>query len=203
MIETDNKPWDAQLAFRLIYPLRNTFITPNHLTSLRLFFGISACVFLSIGEYTYSNIGAICFVLSNFLDHADGELARLTGKISHKGHYYDLASDAIVNILLFLGIGIGLMNNNFGNHVVIMGIIAGISVAVIFHLRNKIEKQIGKNNARQPHRGGLEAEDVLYVLPIITFLQLDYYFLILAAFGAPSFSLWVAKDFTVRKKSSI
>jgi phosphatidylglycerophosphate synthase len=197
------KPWDARLAFRLIYPLRNTFITPNHLTTLRLLFGILAGVFLSVGEYTYSNIGALCFVLSNFLDHTDGELARLTGKVSHKGHCYDLASDALVNVFLFLGIGLGLMKSNLGVYAVIMGIITSLSVAAIFHMRNEIEKKIGKKDARQPHKGGFEGEDILYLLPVITFYQLDYYFLLFATVGAPAFSMWVKKDYLVLKESTL
>ena len=177
----DDKPWDAQIAYKLIYPLRNTFITPNYLTSLRLLFGIFAGIFFALGEYKYSNIGAFCFVLSNFLDHADGELARLKNQMSSKGHIYDLVSDALVNILLFLGMGIGLMQTNLGAYACIMGIISGTTVAAIFYMRNDIEKNIGKKNARQPHKSGVEAEDILYALPIITYFQLDYYFIFAAS----------------------
>ncbi|MCG8378858.1 MAG: CDP-alcohol phosphatidyltransferase family protein [Proteobacteria bacterium] len=194
-----DKPWDARIAYRLVYPLRNTFITPNYLTSLRLLCGIISFVFLSLGEYIYSNIGALFFVLSNFLDHTDGELARITGNSSKKGHYFDLVSDALVNILLFLGIGFGLMKTDLGVYAGIMGGIAGLSVAAIFHMRNEIEKQIGKQMARQPNKAGVEAEDVLYLLPVVTLLQLDYYFLFLACFGAPAFCLWVTKDYFSRK----
>ena len=191
----DDRPWDAQIAYKLIYPLRNTFVTPNHLTTLRLLLGIFAGVFFAIGEYKYSNIGAFCFVLSNFLDHADGELARLKNQMSSQGHIYDLISDALVNILLFFGIGIGLMQTNLGAYASVMGIIAGISVAAIFYMRNDIEKNIGKKNARQPHRSGVEAEDVLYTLPIITYFQLDYYFIFAAAIGAPIYCIYVIKDY--------
>ena len=48
---SDNKPWDARLAYRLVYPLRNSFLTPNHLTFLRLLFGMFACVELARGDY--------------------------------------------------------------------------------------------------------------------------------------------------------
>jgi len=140
--QSDDRPWDAQIAYRLIYPLRNTFITPNHLTSLRLLFGIFAGIFFAVGEYKYNNIGAFCFVISNFLDHADGELARLKNEISPKGHVYDLISDALVNIFLFIGIGIGLMQTNLGVYACMMGIIAGLSVAGIFYMRNYIEMNI-------------------------------------------------------------
>ena len=175
--QSDDRPWDAQIAYQLIYPLRNTFITPNHLTSLRLLFGVFAGIFFAIGEYKYSNIGAFCFVISNFLDHADGELARLKNEISPNGHVYDLISDALVNIFLFIGIGIGLMQTNLGVYACMMGIIAGLSVAGIFYMRNYIEMNIGKQNARQPHKSGFEAEDILYLLPIISYFRLDYYFL--------------------------
>ena len=196
----DDKPWDAQIAYKLIYPLRNTFVTPNYLTSLRLLFGIFAGIFFALGEYKYSNIGAFCFVLSNFLDHADGELARLKNQMSPKGHIYDLISDALVNILLFLGMGIGLMQTNLGVYACIMGIISGTTVAAIFYMRNDIEKNIGKKNARQPHKSGVEAEDTLYALPIITYFQLDYYFIFAASIGAPIFCIYVIKDYLGLKK---
>ena len=197
---TDDRPWDAQIAYKLIYPLRNTFVTPNYLTSLRLLFGIFAGIFFALGEYKYSNIGAFCFVLSNFLDHADGELARLKNQMSSKGHIYDLVSDALVNILLFLGMGIGLMQTNLGVYACIMGIISGTTVAAIFYLRNDIEKNIGKKNARHPHKSGVEAEDILYALPIITYFQLDYYFIFAASIGAPIFCIYVIKDYLGLKK---
>ena len=196
----DDKPWDAQIAYKLICPLRNTFVTPNHLTSLRLLFGIFAGIFFALGEYKYSNIGAFCFVLSNFLDHADGELARLKNQMSSRGHIYDLISDALVNILLFLGMGIGLMQTNLGVYACIMGIISGTTVAAIFYMRNDIEKNIGKKNARQPHKSGVEAEDILYALPIITYFQLDYYFIFAASIGAPIFCIYVIKDYLGLKK---
>ena len=196
----DDKPWDAQIAYKLIYPLRNTFVTPNYLTSLRLLFGMLAGIFFALGEYKYSNIGAFCFVLSNFLDHADGELARLKNQMSSRGHIYDLISDALVNILLFLGMGIGLMQTNLGVYACIMGIISGTTVAAIFYMRNDIEKNIGKKNARQPHKSGVEAEDILYALPIITYFQLDYYFIFAASIGAPIFCIYVIKDYLGLKK---
>ena len=196
----DDKPWDAQIAYKLIYPLRNTFVTPNYLTSLRLLFGIFAGIFFALGEYKYSNIGAFCFVLSNFLDHADGELARLKNQMSSRGHIYDLISDALVNILLFLGMGIGLMQTNLGVYACIMGIISGTTVAAIFYMRNDIEKNIGKKNARQPHKSGVEAEDILYALPIIAYFQLDYYFIFAASIGAPIFCIYVIKDYLGLKK---
>ena len=194
------KPWDAKLAYKLVYPFRDTGLTPNFFTSMRLLFGILACLFLAIGGYFFSNLGAFCFVLSNFLDHSDGEFARITGKMTRFGHYYDLACDAIVNILLFLGIGIGLMHGGLGNMALPLGIIAGTSVAAIFHMRLYIEEKIGKEDARQPHFGAMEAEDILYLLPVVTLTSQLLPFLILASIGAPLFALWVLKEFISLRK---
>ena len=36
------RPWDARLARRLVAPLIGSWVTPNHLTTLRLAVGIAA-----------------------------------------------------------------------------------------------------------------------------------------------------------------
>ena len=55
-----------------------------------------------------ADLGAACWVLASILDHADGELARLTGKVSAFGHRYDRAADLIVKLSLFAGMGASL-----------------------------------------------------------------------------------------------
>lgn len=191
----EKKPWDAWLAYYAVYPLRHTFITPNHLTLLRLLFGLLAAALLATGDDDWTNAGAFCFVISNFLDHTDGELARLSGKMSRSGHYFDLACDAIVTVLLFVGIGIGLMHDNPGVWALPMGIMSGLAVAAIFYMRNEIEIIVGKTNARQPHYGWMEAEDLLYLLPVITLMHWLAPFLVLAAAGAPIFAFLVLFEY--------
>lgn len=77
----------------LVRPLIKTWVTPNHLTTLRLLAGLAGVAALADGSYRWTNVGALLFVLSNFLDHTDGELARMSGKTSRFGHAYDLACD--------------------------------------------------------------------------------------------------------------
>src|SRR5258708_32224302 len=102
------RPWDARLARWLVAPLRDSRVVPNHLTTVRLLVGLAAAAAFVPGTYGWSNVAALLLVLSNFLDHADGELARVSGKTSRFGHVYDLASDALVTILLFVAIGVGI-----------------------------------------------------------------------------------------------
>src|SRR6202050_2804104 len=88
------RPWDARLARRLVAPLKDSWVTPNHLTTVRLGVGLAAAAAFLPGTYGWSNIAALLLILSNFLDHTDGELARISGRSSRIGHLYDLASDA-------------------------------------------------------------------------------------------------------------
>src|ERR1700728_3573526 len=92
------RPWDARLARRLVAPLHGSWVTPNHLTTVRLAVGLAAAAAFLPGSYGWSNVAALLLILSNFLDHTDGELARVSGKSSRAGHLYDLASDAVVTV---------------------------------------------------------------------------------------------------------
>src|ERR1700742_5101340 len=102
------RPWDARLARRLITPLKDSWVTPNYLTTVRLCVGLAAAGAFLPGTYGWSNLAGLLLGLSNFLDHTAGELARLSGKSSRIGHVYDLASDAAVTILLFVAMGAGI-----------------------------------------------------------------------------------------------
>ncbi len=96
-----------------------------------------------------------------------GELARISGKNQPRiGHLYDLASDALVTIVLFLCIGLGVAASGtrtmpFGTPAALMGAVAGAAVAVIFYLRMRIEELLGKAGTKQGSVAGFETEDVL------------------------------------------
>src|ERR1700722_7932560 len=192
------RPWDARLARRLVAPLKDSWVTPNHLTTVRLAVGLAAAAAFVPGTYGWSNLAALLLILSNFLDHTDGELARMSGKSSRIGHIYDLASDAAVTIALFIAIGVG-MSDKPGNvsqfSPVTLGVIAGCAVALIFYLRMRIEDMIGKLANSQASLGGFETEDVLYLLPLPTLRNAVMPTLLAAALCAPLFALWVVIDY--------
>lgn len=192
------RPWDARLARRLVTPLAASRVTPNHLTTVRLAIGLAGAAAFTPGTYGWSNVAALLVILSNFMDHTDGELARLSGKTSRIGHIYDLASDAAVTILLFVSMGIGIAatsDNLLGVPPPVLGAVAGAAVALIFYLRMRIEEMAGKAATRQASLGGFETEDVLYLLPLVTLCNGVMPFLIAASIGAPVFAAWVVIDY--------
>jgi phosphatidylglycerophosphate synthase len=197
-ISSVQRPWDARLARRLVAPLANSWVTPNHLTTLRLAVGLAAAAAFVPGTYGWTNLAALLLVCSNFLDHTDGELARMTGKTSRIGHLYDLASDALVTILLFAAIGVGVGNVNGSGMLVapvVQGALAGIAVALTFYLRMRIEGLLGKSATRQAALGGFETEDVLYLLPLATLCNALAPLLLAASICAPVFAVGVAVDY--------
>jgi archaetidylinositol phosphate synthase len=192
------RPWDARLARWLVTPLKNSRVTPNHLTTVRLAVGLAAAAAFLPGTYGWSNLGALLLIVSNFLDHTDGELARMSGKSSRIGHVYDLASDAVVTILLFVAIGVGVDADSttaIEISPVALGVIAGCAVALIFYLRMRIEDLAGKAANQQGSIGGFETEDVLYLLPLVTLSNAVVPFLMIAALCAPLYAVWVVIDY--------
>jgi archaetidylinositol phosphate synthase len=198
----DPRPWDARFARRLVTPLKSSWVTPNHLTTARLLIGLLAAKAFTFGTYGWSNAAALLVVLSNFLDHADGELARISGKSSRFGHLYDLASDALVTVLLFVAIGAGIgTQHGLGGASSVslpgtaLGLTAGSAIALIFLLRMRIEDLAGKAGTRQAAVGGFETEDVLYLLPLVTLCSVVPQFLTAAAIGAPLFAIWTTVQY--------
>lgn len=190
------RPLDARLARRLVLPLKDSRVTPNHLTTLRLIVGLAAAAAFLPGTYGWSNLAALLLVLSNFLDHMDGELARISGKGSRIGHMYDLVSDAAVTILLFIAIGVGAgPRTMLQTPSVVLGLCAGCSVALIFFIRMRIEDVAGKSAVQQASLGQFETEDVLYLLPLVTLCDGLVPFLTAAAVCAPLFAVWVVIDY--------
>src|SRR5882757_814471 len=100
------------LIHRLVRPcvrlLAPTRVTPNQLTTLRLFTGLGAAALFAGGHGIWFDAAGWLFLISMLFDRADGELARQTGKMSLAGYYYDIWSDCAANVAIFVGIGIGI-----------------------------------------------------------------------------------------------
>ena len=78
-------------------PVATTATTPTQITTLGLVIGCVAASLYAWGGAA-AHVGAACFVLAFWLDHADGELARMTARTSTFGHYYDVVAGGAVLI---------------------------------------------------------------------------------------------------------
>jgi archaetidylinositol phosphate synthase len=193
-VDAPERPWDAKLARLLILPLRHTRVHPNHITTCGLLVGVAAAVCFGWGA-PWSNLGALLFVAATVLDHADGELARLTGKTSAFGHTYDRLVDLCIKISLFSGMGFGLRRSWLGEWSIALGLCAGTALIAIFLLRGEIARRRGLNGLDQPAFGGFELEDILYLVAPVTWLGFLLPFVVAAGIGAPLFALWMARQY--------
>jgi len=142
-------------------PLAATRVSPNQITMARLTLGLTAAGFLALGDETWRNIGAGVFVLAMVLDRADGDLARLTGRTSPDGHVFDLISDSICNAIIFVGLGIGLRDGEYGLYSVLLGLLAGSAVATILWLVIRIEELEGAGSAELGSIAGFDPDDAM------------------------------------------
>jgi len=95
------------LAFLFVKAVYRTRITPNQITVLSLIFGLMAAVGYSFGTHAAYLIGSALCLLYNVLDCSDGQLARLKKNGTAAGRILDGASDYIVTMALYFGIGFG------------------------------------------------------------------------------------------------
>ncbi len=180
--------WVHRIVRPIVRPLVGTGVTPNHLTALRLMTGIAAALLLAGGDAVRSDLGAAIFLLSFLLDRADGELARQSGRISRGGHRFDLYADYSANILIFLGMGVGMETGALGGVAVALGAVAGAAIAMIFWVVSRVERLEGA--AGFPSANGFDPDDGMIFIPLAIWLGAEPYILTAAAVGAPAFLAW-------------
>jgi phosphatidylglycerophosphate synthase len=194
-------PWDQRIARRLVRPLAKTAVTPNQITTVSLAFGIGGALLLAQGG-TAAYWGALLYMLAQFVDHMDGELARMTGQTSDFGHHYDHIAGGIFEAGLFAGIGIGLAPEALGGWASALGLVAAAAVAVTVALRLEISRRFGNDAIDQPSLFGFEIEDIMYIVGPVAWCDGLAVFLLLAAIGVPVFMLVTIWEFHSRNRTS-
>ena len=173
-------PWDQILARRFVKPLSKTSITPNQLTLLTAFLAFVGAGLLASGDRGYANWGASLFVIARFLDHFDGELARLKGMESKFGYYMDYVAGAGSYVALFLALGIGFQEDVFGQWSLLIGVIGALTAIVAAFSNIAIDRVTGSDETGDavgyPGFAGFELEDGIYLLAPITWFGFLYPF---------------------------
>src|ERR1700760_1000030 len=116
-----------RMARAVVRPLIGTGVTPNHLTTLRLITGFGACWLVATGNPAQRLAAAGLWLLSAFLDRADGELARVGNMMSAQGHRYDYLADLAINALFFAAAGFGARHSWLGPWAIPLGVLTTAS----------------------------------------------------------------------------
>ena len=158
------------MARPLVRPMIGTWIRPNHLTTLRVLFGAGACVALALGTRGGMVWGGWLWLISAFLDRADGELARLGKMTSRAGHIYDYYADFACNSLFFVAIGIGLRGSWLGEAAIPLGLVSGVCLLLASQLGVWLEERSPPGTHAYNGRWGFHPDDALYLMAPLAWL---------------------------------
>jgi phosphatidylglycerophosphate synthase len=181
--------WTHRLARVVVRPLVGTGVTPNHLTTLRLITGVLACLALAYGDELWTWWGGGLWLVSAFLDRADGELARIGNMSTPGGHIYDYVVDNVVNAAFFVAIGIGLRHSALGSYAIALGLLSGLSLYVCGYWSEALERRQGPGSKAYSGAFGFDPDDLLYILGPMAWLGWLLPILVGASIGATAMML--------------
>jgi phosphatidylglycerophosphate synthase len=188
-----NVPYDQRIARVLVRPLARLGAMPNQVTGLSLLLALAAGGLFAFGEAKTGHWAAGIFVLARFLDHFDGELARLTGKSSRLGYYFDYLAGGLSYAALFAGLGVGLAGGALGVWALVLGLSGAAAALVSLVLNLDLDRQQGLAEGEAvgyPGLAGFELEDGIYLLAPVTWLGWLVPFFVAAGIGAALYCLW-------------
>jgi phosphatidylglycerophosphate synthase len=171
----------ARIAVR---PLVGTGITPNHLTTLRLATGVLASAALLPDERAWDWWAGGLWLVSAFLDRADGELARIGGMATPRGHRYDYIVDNLVNAGFFVALGLGLRDGALGHSAIAFGTATGAALYLCGVWSESFERLAGPASKAYSGAFGFDPDDLLYLLAPIIWMGWKVQLLVAACLGA-------------------
>jgi phosphatidylglycerophosphate synthase len=176
--------WTHRMARIIVRPLVGTWVRPNDLTSLRVLTGVVSCVLFAQGSPRALGWGGLIWLVSAFLDRADGELARIGNMMSHAGHVYDYYADVLINTGFFVAIGIGLRHSWLGSWSIGLGLITGLSIFLCSLFAEWLELRSPAGTRAYEGRWGFDPDDALYLMAPLAWLGWLSAVLVGASIGA-------------------
>jgi CDP-diacylglycerol---glycerol-3-phosphate 3-phosphatidyltransferase len=117
--------------------LAKTSITPNQLTFIGLLVNCAVAWLIAAGRLNYPAIGILIWV-AGFFDALDGSVARLTGRVTVFGDFFDSVLDRYSDSVIYLGILIYFMREG-RQELVILSAVAIIGSLAVSYVRAKAE----------------------------------------------------------------
>lgn len=183
-----NKGWLRSFAQVCIArPINAGGVTRFQFTTVRLLIGIVAALAFAAGPALFS-AGAALFLITILLERSYGEIGQATGQAAPASDRYALISDSLCNALAFAGLGVGLRNSEHGSTAMAMGLSAGIAVAAVPWLVRRLEIIDGRRSVEFGRVAGMDADDVLLLVPAALWAGWAQGLLMVTAFAAPAFA---------------
>ena len=146
-------------------------ITPNQITWLWGGLMIVSALLYSTGDYCYSIIGGLAWVIAYSMDYSDGTVARYKGLKSPRGGFLDKVIHHTTYPLLMFCIGYGAYKNGGGSVMefftwfqdiwfIFLGVLAGISI-VVFLASTQFYEEFKPETEFDGDRGSLQVEGKL------------------------------------------
>jgi CDP-L-myo-inositol myo-inositolphosphotransferase len=174
-------------------------ITPSAWTISIFPLLIAAFVFLSRGDRLGFICGTAIFQLYSILDGCDGEIARAKGLESARGQRLDTFCDIIGNLLLVLGVGVGLQRQDPESFYAVEGVLTALFIAAnefVLHssaaTTETIRSELYSRHQQLVQHSGLLLLGEKVVWWLIQFTKRDVailFFFFLALIGLPQWIL--------------
>ncbi len=92
----------------MVRGLASAGVHPNILTTIGVCINIGCCILFGFGEFFWAGI---VLIVANIFDMLDGNVARLTGRVTKFGGFLDSTLDRLSDMVAFLGIMIFYASN--------------------------------------------------------------------------------------------
>jgi phosphatidylglycerophosphate synthase len=163
-------PLDRALHRRLSRPVTRTAIalgiTPNQLSVGSLLVGLAAAWCFWVGPPVAAVVGLFVYVAAVVLDHADGEVARLTFAESRVGEWLDILVDTLVHATMVVAMGVAAERmagaGTLLGVVGALGVVASAAVAKVWPATGGVDS-VGAALERLGARDGFYAMLLLFI----------------------------------------
>jgi len=154
--------------------------------AFRVVLGVMTAIALAVGP-TWFGVGAALFLIALLLERSDGEFARIAGYASPTVNRFSLIAYSLTNSLAFAGLGIGLRDGKYGLWELVMGLFAAVALAVLPWLVKRLEAIDGQRSPEFDGIAGIDADDLLILVPVALWAGWAEGLLLVAAFGGSAF----------------
>jgi len=108
----------------MVRALASAGVRPNILTTIGVTINMGCAVLFALGEFFWAGI---VLIVANLFDMLDGNVARLTGKVTKYGTFLDSSLDRLSDMTVFFGIII-FYSRNLPQHSLLNVVLAGFGM---------------------------------------------------------------------------